>query len=516
MNLLALQISIALTLLACLPEFLRADENEPPLAWAEIQVIDAETQRGIPLVELETVNGLKFVTDNAGRVAIQEPGFLNREVYFTLRSHGYAMKKDGFGFAGAKITLKLDRKSVVEMQRVNLAERLCRLTGEGLFRDSLLLGYRLSDFESNGRGAVAGQDSIQAVVYHQQLYWFWGDTARMNYPLGLFRTAGAVSSVPDVKDPRTDPAHGVPYEYFVDKTGFARAMLPLPERPAGVIWIDGLCVVPDEQGKEHLVCHYSRRQGLGEEYEQGIAIYNDDQKIFIVAKQLPLNDTWRHPAGQSLLWENEGKKWLLFGNPAPNVRVPAVLSAVLEPARYEAYTCLQTAEKNSALARDPSDKPVWRWQTELPPLDAKQEFTRIKKGELKTEHARFTPLNVAEARETIQLHNGTVRWNAYRKRWIMLAGEIEGKTSYLGEVWYSEAEQPTGPFQHAVKVVTHDRQTFYNVCHHAFFDREAGRFIHFEGTYTNDFSGNSERTPRYHYNQVLYRLDLDQVTKSFE
>ena len=60
----------------------------------------------------------------------------------------------------------------------------------------------------------------------------------------------------------------------------------------------------------------------------------------------------------------------------------------------------------------------------------------------------------------------------------------------------------------AVHIVTHDRQTFYNVCQHPFLDRDDGRVIHFEGTYTRDFSGNPERTPRYDYNQVLYRLDL--------
>ena len=32
-----------------------------------------------------------------------------------------------------------------------------------------------------------------------------------------------------------------------------------------------------------------------------------------------------------------------------------------------------------------------------------------------------------------------------------------------------------------------------------------------EGTYTADFSGNPERTPRYEYNQVLYKLDLSAV-----
>ncbi|MBI3860545.1 MAG: hypothetical protein HY290_01470, partial [Planctomycetia bacterium] len=37
-----------------------------------------------------------------------------------------------------------------------------------------------------------------------------------------------------------------------------------------------------------------------------------------------------------------------------------------------------------------------------------------------------------------------------------------------------------------------------------------GRQIFFEGTYTHTFSGNPhETTPRYEYNQVMYRLDLD-------
>src|SRR5262245_14395546 len=102
-----------------------------------------------------------------------------------------------------------------------------------------------------------------------------------------------------------------------------------------------------------------------------------------------------------------------------------------------------------------------------------------------------------------------VRWNAHRKRWVLVAGQVGGKASLLGEVGYAEAAHPTGPFAQAVRVVSHVRQSFYNVCHHAFLDRDGGRVIHFEGTYTREFSGNPERTPRYDYNQVLYRLDLD-------
>ena len=110
--------------------------------------------------------------------------------------------------------------------------------------------------------------------------------------------------------------------------------------------------------------------------------------------------------------------------------------------------------------------------------------------------------------DRIQLHNGTVRWNEYRRKWVLIACQVMGKPSFLGEIWYSEADEPTGPFARAVRVATHDRQTLYNVNHHAFFDREGGRYIHFEGTYTNEFSGNPSKTPRYNYNQVLFRLDL--------
>jgi hypothetical protein len=60
--------------------------------YAEIRVTDAATGRGVPLVELETVNGLRFITDNAGRVAFHEPGLMDHEIYFSVRSHGYEAK----------------------------------------------------------------------------------------------------------------------------------------------------------------------------------------------------------------------------------------------------------------------------------------------------------------------------------------------------------------------------------------------------------------------------------------
>ena len=96
----------------------------------------------------------------------------------------------------------------------------------------------------------------------------------------------------------------------------------------------------------------------------------------------------------------------------------------------------------------------------------------------------------------------------YRRSWISIFVALGGRTAHLGEVWYAEAERPEGPWREAVKLVTYERYSFYNPRQHAFFDEEGGRVIYFEGTYTRTFSGDSPPTPRYEYNQVLYRLRL--------
>jgi hypothetical protein len=82
-------------------------------------------------------------------------------------------------------------------------------------------------------------------------------------------------------------------------------------------------------------------------------------------------------------------------------------------------------------------------------------------------------------------------------------------SSNLGEIWYAESDTPIGPWVYARKVVTHDKYSFYNPVHHDFFDQDRGRQIYFQGTYSDLFAGATMRTPRYDYNQIMYRLGLD-------
>ncbi len=480
--------------------------------WFEIQCLDQQTGRGVPLIELETVNHLRWVSDNAGRVAIWEPGLMNREIYFHLRGHGYGLPKDGFGNVGIRTIPAAGMRVEIQLARTNLAERLGRITGEGLFRDSQLLGHVNMEeaVVAASGGGVMGQDSIQAAVYQGRVFWFWGDTDRYSYPLGQFRTAGATSPWPRAQIWR--PETGIPLEYFVGQDGFSRPMIPLPERPEGVIWIDGLVVVPDKQGKERMVCHYSRRKGLTDELEHGLAVYNDTSKIFEPCKSLPLSEKWRFPHGHCTLVEEASRSWVYCGVPLLHLRVPAQFEAFLDPQNYESFSCFRGGESSSQSVpvRGPDGAISWGWRRDVAPTVLSDELRWLKEKAVRLSETRFL-LQTTGGEPAPVLHGGTVRWNEHRRCWIMIAVELGGKSSHLGEVWYGEAASPVGPWRRGVKILTHNRQSFYNPCHHAFLDEQGGRIIHFEGTYVNTFSGNPDATPRYNYNQILYRLDLNHL-----
>lgn len=162
-----------------------------------IRVVDETTGRGVPLVELETVNHLRLLTDNAGWVAFDEPGLMDRDVFFFVRSHGYEFPKDGFGFAGKRFRTTPGGRAELKLKRLNIAERLYRVTGEGLYRDSVLLGEKTPLREPLLNAQVFGQDSVQAAVYRKK---FTGSGATPTAP----RTRSANSKPP--APPPTCPA----------------------------------------------------------------------------------------------------------------------------------------------------------------------------------------------------------------------------------------------------------------------------------------------------------------------
>ncbi len=515
---------------------LAAFDEQPRANLCEIHVVDASTERGIPMVSLTTVDDVTYITDSAGRVALAEPELWGQKVFFRVSSPGYECPKDGFGIEGVRLDLAAGARHEVRLRRVQLAERLYRITGRDLYLDSSRLGHQPPIDNASMAGGVLGQDSVQPAIYQKKLYWFWGDTNRLSYPLGLFRTAGAVSTIPS--NGGLLPDQGINFRYFTGDDGFVRAMADVKERE-GVVWIHGLCVAHDETASHHerMLAQYSRRRGLAEPIEQGIVVWNDQREIFEVAASVDLRDSWRMISDHPLVCESDGSpskhvasesndeplsasadQWLMFGNPFPMTRVHRSVAAILDRSNYESWTCREdfsdefpTAEQlaESKPLRDSSGKLVWRWAKQ-PPVTQKDEQRWLKSGLITPAEATISPEDTDKPGRRVQMHSGTVFWNDWRRKWILIAIEHawdKSSPSFLGEVFYSEADTPQGPFFKAIKIATHPGQSFYNPCHHPFFDQNNGRTIYFEGTYCNTFT-QSPPTPRYNYNQLMYRLDL--------
>jgi hypothetical protein len=402
----------------------RADART--IEYFVVRVVDEETGRGVPLVELKFPNEVKYWTDSAGVAAIDEPSFSGREVFIAIRSHGYEYPDETP--LGRGVNARIEPGGVLELSvhRTMIAERLYRLTGEGIYRDSEMAGLPVALEEPRMNALVLGQDTVSATVYRGRIFWIWGD------PVGPacwnFSVTAATSDLGD------DPVVGVRYNYFTDSEGCVKSMLPLTGK--GLVWIEGLIPMIDPNGEERLIAIYTRQDGLKFPDECGLALFNDRLELFQRWVHLPCRD--HHVSSHPFLHDGY---WYLY----PWLRVPDDWNAIQDSSRWE---------------------------------------TRDVK----------LPANGGQPSCAV--------WNEYRNHWILISEDT-------GRVYYSEGKHPEGPYGRAVEIIHHDRYNFYNVTTHTFFNKEGGRIIYLEGTYTDSFSEAAERTPRYNYNQVMYRLRLD-------
>jgi len=324
--------------------------------------------------------------------------------------------------------------------------------------------------------------------------------------------SGAVSDLPGHGG--LDPALGINLEYYVDENGFSKKMCPLKER--GMVWADGLLTVKDNEGRQRMIAKFDRLINMSDIRERGLLVFNDATKTFEPLVRSGGIDFLPFPAsGHAFSVNTEGRKYYYFALPFPltvRMRVRAEWNDVIDPNHYEVLTALKP--KKSIGRRAPqlnlgkSETPYsWLSFAQLVGDDVSAKTSVIEA--LKKEKQNVHLYDIESGRKIIP-HGGTVYFNAYRQRWAAIFVQQFGESSFLGEVWYAEADTPVGPWAYARKIVTHKKYSFYNPKQHPLFDKDDGRVLFFEGTYTFTFSGSAENaTPRYDYNQIMYRLNVD-------
>jgi hypothetical protein len=489
-------------------------------AYYGIQVLDSQSQRAVPLVKVR-VNGTDYYTDSNGYVAIDDPAVLNQAVSVAVSSYGYLPGSESLQAVPGQI-------GQLPLVRTNRAERLYRQTGAGIYQHTVALGQPAPIDDPLINAGVTGQDSVQATVYRDKIYWFWGDTLEQ-VGFGNFRTSGATSELPGRGG--LDPSAGVNLSYIQNPQGQTKQIYQqfLTAGAPGPIWTDGLFTVDDNTGRERLLAHFIRVKDFSTTfslYDQGLALFNDATESFDVARYYRTAPTVQlgtgepiTPAGHSFRHSTGGEEYLYFGEAYPNIRVRFNWDDVLNIAHWEAFTPLRENTRydaaNPPLELDQNNAPVYGWKKNTDPLTTEMLEELAAGGHIGRADAPFGLVDF-ETGQNVRLHRASVNWNPFRRKWIMIGNQTFGNESFLGEVWYAEAPTPEGPWKNAIKIATHngptagtsDDYTFYNPTQLPFFDEDGGRIIYFQGTYSNTFSGNSHPTPRYDYNQITYRLDL--------
>lgn len=420
-------------------------------APCRIEIVDQENGWPVPMVELRSTHETRHVSDNLGLIAISDPDLLEREVWFQVRGHGYGVAKDGFGYEGIRATLKAGGTFRIKVERRIIAKRLGRLTGAGLFAEGQQLGIAPLLPETG----VCGCDSVLTTLHDGKLFWLWGDTTLPGYPLGVFHSTAATTILRPLA--KFEPPLALAFTYFQDAKSKPRGVAQMPGD--GPTWLTGVVSLPDQQ----LVATYSKIKGFLDEYEVGLCVWDPATRNFVPEKVIWKKADGAKPLllqGHPVRWQDPaGKHWLLFGDPFPAARCPDDFETWKSPATWE----------------------------KIP--------------------APAAPRAALDGSE-VQPHRGSIAWNPFLKRWLAVFTQKFGKPSAFGEIWYAEADSPLGPWGPAVKILSHDNYTFYNPLIQTALTPDDAPFILFEGTYTAEFADHAQPTPRYNYNQILYRLDL--------
>ncbi len=368
-----------------------------PVATApscRIEVVERGSGWPVPLVELRSVHNVRFVTDNAGVIAVDSPELMGREVWFTVNGNGYESPKDGFGFRGVRLVpgARQDAASRVGSHDDRAAVGADHRGGN--FAESQRLGGD-ADWKESG---VAGCDSVQNAVHRGRMFWLWGIPACCGIRWASSTARAATTPVQPLES--FEPPIRLKYQYFTDAQGTRRGVAEMPG--AGPTWVTGYASLPDRAGRERLVGLYAKIKPPLEAYRYGLCAWNDH-----AGKFEHLKDVWtkteetRKPPPMPKAIRPSGTtrtaRWVLFGDPLP-AALPGHVRGMAGPG------CVGSAPP----AREPCS---------------------------------------AADSSPVKPHSGSIAFSGVgASDGSRSSCSGFGKPSAFGELWYAEADRPTGPW----------------------------------------------------------------------
>lgn len=505
-----------------------------------VEVDSNGIESGIPLVLFRTAgNYISLFTDSAGNAAFNEPGLMDGPLFFNVLADGYEIDPSPSVEiyelpydSGVVLNVSKYGSAKVLMRRTQMAARLYRLTGSGLYRDSVLTnasGDIPDSIISSCREViddvgVLGQDTVMTGTYKGKVFWFFGDTtcqrsARQNNceDYGMY-TVGATSCVPQSNGKcKANEPPGL--KYFSSQEGGFLHVKPMAPDIAPYeqnTWIAAVMVFTNSNGEEVMYSNYMKNPGDGENagsIQSGMAKWNDALEVFEATSSWPLDIAFLNGVHtMQLLGEDVNADGYVYMS--GGLRVLATEETVIEYTSYQQYNL---------------DTHMW-------------EYLYAGLGRL-GEGNSTTAKHVGATTRKIKLHLtsllpsswsvASVEWSEYVGMYVVL-----GNGGMHGGIYLAVGPRVTGPWSKGVLVASHNTSgtSCYNqvLLPHLF--RDNGRYIQFACTFTamwsdtdNEFSDSSWSTclfgmndgancantvPRYEYNNLVYEVDVEAVLEA--
>ena len=373
-----------------------------------IDIIDVVTGRGVPMVRVKGANVWRY-SDSAGIVAWDDLLDTNLTIAFEVLTDGYSLAN---GSSYVALTPTSGGTGQIMLDRAQPAQRRYRLTGEGIYADSIAVGAQspIDDPLISSVG-VTGQDTLKFASYKGRRYWMFGDTDCTALPTncgkylpGWEATAGVFSVGASSSIDETNPPSLEYFERVSEGLRIPAQIAPVAPtswngQPCNT-WMGALHSFVDlDSGEEMMFAPYVKPcDGINSSTgKQGLMQWNDETMQFekvasfwsptdacLPGEQCPMSSISDGPMAVQTIGPDADPDYQYFGFPFATYRVLKKFSAVTNQSAWESYSPLLSGSDMTNPVIDPAG---WGWKKNLSSFNAANELKLIQDGLLPSNYS---------------------------------------------------------------------------------------------------------------------------------